>query len=219
MQLLENLKWRYATKIFEPNRKIEPRDLNYLKEAIQLSVSSYGLQLYKVLIIEDPELRLKLKAASYDQDQITDASKLIVFCHYTEVTDELVDSFIERTATARGKTYSEVKGYGDFIKRQLNAKNPEQLRQWVAKQTYLAMGNLLTACAELRIDACPMEGFEPELYDEILELRKENLQSSLIVPIGYRSHKDESQHFKKVRRPESELFELVKKGTENLNPI
>lgn len=210
MQLLENLKWRYATKIFDTHKKVEKQDLDYLKEAIQLSVSSYGLQLYKVLIIEDPELRLKLKAASYGQDQITDASQLMVFCHYCKVTDELVDSFIERTAKAQGKTYEDVKGYGDFIKRQLAAKSGEDLRQWAAKQTYLAMGNLLTACAELRIDACPMEGFEPEVYDEILELRKENLQSSLIVPIGYRSHKDESQYLKKVRRPESELFELIK---------
>lgn len=209
MQLLENLKWRYATKIFDPNRKIQRKDLDYLKEAIQLSVSSYGLQLYKVLIIEDPELRLKLKAASYGQDQITDASQLMVFCHYSEVTDELIDNFIERTAKAQGKAYEEVKGYGEFIKRQLAAKSGEEVRQWAAKQTYLAMGNLLTACAELRIDACPMEGFEPEVYDEILEISKENLESSLIVPIGYRSHMDESQYFKKVRRPESELFELV----------
>lgn len=210
MQLLENLKWRYATKIFDPTRKIESQDLDHLKEAIQLSVSSYGLQLYKVLIIEDPELRLELKAASYGQDQITNASQLMVFCHYSEVTDELVDSFIERSAKAQGKTYEEVKGYGEFIKRQLATKSGEEVRQWAAKQTYLAMGNLLTACAELRIDACPMEGFEPEVYDEILGLRTENLQSSLIVPIGYRSDEDESQYFKKVRRPESELFELVK---------
>ncbi len=209
MQLLKNLKWRYATKIFDPNKKIQPADLDYLKEAIQLSVSSYGLQLYKIFIIEDTKLRHKLKAASYGQKQITDASHLVVFCHYTEVTDELVDSFIQRTAKAQGKPYSEVKGYGDFIKRQLAIKSDEQINQWAAKQTYLAMGNLIMAAAELRIDACPMEGFEPDQYDNLLELKKEKLRSSLIVPIGYRSDKDESQFFEKVRRPKSELFNLV----------
>ncbi len=209
MQLIENLKWRYATKQFDPNKSISDEQLEYLKDAVQLSVSSYGLQQYKVLIIENQELRRTLKKASYNQSQITDASKLMVFCYYTSVDNEAVDSFIERTANAQGKTFAELQGYGTHIKEAMAKKTTVQVENWAAKQTYLAVSNLLAACAELRIDACPMEGFDAAEYDRILGLTKQGLSTSVIVPIGYRSTKDENQHFKKVRRPKSELFETV----------
>lgn len=209
MQFIENLKWRYATKKFDPNEHISDKDLKYIKEAIQLSVSSYGLQLYKVLIIEDPEIRQQLRAASYNQSQITDASKLVVFAYHKTPTAEAIDEFIARTAEARNKSFDDLKGYGTHIKGALGSKSEYELEHWASKQTYLAMANLINACAELKIDACPMEGFEAEKYDEILGLTLQGLKTALITPIGYRSKDDETQHYEKVRRPSSELFSVI----------
>lgn len=208
MELLKNLQWRYATKKFDTTKKVTNEDLNKLKEAIQLSVSSYGLQLYKVLIIENSEIREQLKPVSWNQGQITDASHLFVFCHYTEATDKAIDSFIKQTAETRNLDLERLNGYGDFIKSKLAEKTPEEKTSWLKSQTYLALGNLLNACAELKIDACPMEGFEPEAYNKILNLEKQGLNAAVIAPIGYRHDEDHTIGQKKVRKNIDELFDV-----------
>ncbi|WP_067030750.1 NAD(P)H-dependent oxidoreductase [Allomuricauda sp. CP2A] len=207
MRLLESLKWRYATKKFDPSQRVNEDDLKKLKEAVQLSVSSYGLQLYKVLIISKRSLKEKLKAASWDQAQITDASHLFVFCNYTERNDSHVDEYIKAISTLQGTPLEKLSVYGDFIKKSLSGMNDTDWHDWSEKQTYLAMSNLLTACAELKIDACPMEGFEPEKYNQILGLDKRGLNACIIAPVGYRSADDHTQFRKKVRKPMTELFE------------
>jgi nitroreductase len=207
MELIENLKWRYATKHFDPTKKVKNQDLEKLKEAVQLSVSSYGLQLYKVLVVEDKDLREKLKPVSWGQNQITDASHLIVFCNYTNVEDKHIDNYLELTATTNGISTDSLNGYGDFMKGKISEMNNSELENWTRRQTYLAMGNLLNACAELKIDACPMEGFEAKKYNEILGLTKHNLNAAVIAPIGYRSENDDTQFRCKVRKPLTELFE------------
>lgn len=209
MNLIENLEWRYATKKFDPKRKISETDLENIKKAVQLSVSSYGLQLYKVLVIEDPELRERLKAASWNQSQITDASQLFVFCNYTDRNDVHIDDYIRSVSETQGTPLEDLKGYGDFIKQSLGAKTDVDWQNWSEKQTYLAMSNLLTACAELQIDACPMEGFEPEKYNQILGLDKLGLNAALIAPVGYRSKEDHTQFRKKVRKTQDLLFEMI----------
>lgn len=209
MDLIKNLKWRYATKKFDPNKKINTEDLAKIKEVIQLSASSYGLQLYKVLIIENAELREKLKPASWGQSQITDASQVIVFCNYTDVKDEHIDAYIDLKANSLGIAADELKGYGDFIKGKMGEITTEQKSQWTARQTYIALGNLLAACAELNIDACPMEGFEVQQYDEILGLSAKGLSAALVATIGYRSSEDDTQHAPKVRKPANLLFETI----------
>ena len=208
MQLLESLKWRYATKKFDPNKKVNPEDLEKIKEAIQLSVSSYGLQLYKVLIIEDAAIREKLKPASWGQSQITDASHLIVFCNYAQVKDENIEDYIQLKADTQGISVDALKGYGDFMKGSIGKMTAIEKSSWTAKQTYFALGNLLTACAELKIDACPMEGFEPNKYNEILQLSEKGLNAAVIAAIGYRSDDDQTQKSKKVRKPLERLFEV-----------
>jgi nitroreductase/dihydropteridine reductase len=208
MQLIDNLKWRYATKKFDPNKKVNREDLEKIKEAIQLSVSSYGLQLYKILIIEDDELREKLKPASWGQSQITDASHLIVFCNYSQVKDENIEDYIQLKAETEGIDREILKGYGGFMKGKIGEKTDIEIRNWTEKQTYLAMGNLLAACAELKIDACPMEGFDPEKYNEILQLSERGLNAAVIATIGYRSDDDQTQKGKKVRKPFESLFEV-----------
>lgn len=209
MNYIENLKWRYATKKFDSSKKISSENLEKLKEVIQLSVSSYGLQLYKVIIIENTNLREKLKLVSWGQDQITDASHLAVFCNYTNVKDKHVDDFLNRTAKSQNIEVKSLNGYGDFIKSKIKEMTKLELVNWTSRQTYLALGNLLSACAELKIDSCPMEGFESEKYNEILKLSEQGLNAAVIATIGYRSIEDYTQNRPKARKSINELFEVL----------
>jgi len=209
MNLIDHLNWRYATKVFNPKKQLSQEDLEYLKEAIRLSVSSYGLQLYKVLIIENDEIRAALRKASWDQSQITDASQLFVFCNYTLDYDRHVDDFIQRIMTAQGNSSEGIKEYGEFIKTSIAKMSAEDRKSWSEKQTYLALNNLLIACAELKIDACPMEGFNNQAYNQILGLDELGLNAAVIAPVGYRSASDKTQNRKKVRKTKEELFQTA----------
>ncbi|MGB5358547.1 MAG: NAD(P)H-dependent oxidoreductase, partial [Eudoraea sp.] len=181
-------------------------DLNALLEAIRLSPSSYGLQPYHILIIKDIKLREKLKAASWGQSQITDASHLIVFANTTNFDKDLIDNYLTNVSDTREIELSNLQPYGDFMKSKL-IDLPDNIKEtWSARQTYLALGNLLSAAASLKIDACPMEGFEPETYNELLGLKNKGLNTSVVAAIGYRSEEDDTQHYKKVRQPKELLF-------------
>lgn len=206
---IENQNWRYATKKFNAEKKISNADLEILKEAIQLSSSSYGLQPYKVLIVENEEIRKQLQPASWGQSQIVDASHLFVFANIVNVDEEYINNFAQNVATTRNIPFENVKGYADFMISKITTLTPDQQLIWTAKQTYLALGNLLNAAAELKIDVTPMEGFDPVQYDEILGLKEKGLHASLVATIGYRHHEDDTQHYIKVRKPKSELFETI----------
>ena len=203
---IANQSWRYATKKFDSNKKINPTDLNILKEAIRLSVSSYGLQPYQVLIIENPEIRSQIKAVAFNQSQITEASHLLVFANYTTLTNEHIDAYIKNIAETRNIDLAQISEYGHFIKKIFSAKSDAEIENWAAKQTYIALGNLVHAAAELKIDATPMEGFIPEKVNEILNLTEKNLNAVLIAPIGYRAADDATQHEPKVRKSDQNLF-------------
>lgn len=207
MKLIDNLKWRYATKKFNPYKKVTDDDLQKLKEAIQLSASSYGLQHYKVLIIEDKKTREALKTASWNQEQITDCSHLFVFCNYSTIKDANIDDYIRLKAKTQSIDLESIKGYGGFMKEKLALKTEAEKSIWLMNQTYLALGNLLIACSELKIDACPMEGFEPEKYNQILGLKEKGLNTAVIATIGYRLPEDQNQYEKKVRKSMALLFE------------
>jgi nitroreductase len=203
---LENLHWRYATKKFDASKKISSNDLNSLLEVIRLSASSYGLQPYHVFVIEDPEIRTKLKAASWNQSQITDASQLLVFAHKTTFDESLVDTFLENISETRQLPLDQLQGYGELIKTNLLKLSEDQKAIWTSRQAYIALGNLLSAAANLKIDACPMEGFVPEKVNEILGLKEKQLNAVVLATIGYRSSQDVAQHYKKVRQSKNELF-------------
>jgi len=205
-QFNENAKWRYATKKFDTTKKVSAEDLATLKEAIRLSASSFGLQLYKVIIVENPELRAKLQPASWGQSQIVDASHLIVFANQTTVETTDVDYYINNVAATRNLPVDALTGYGDYMKGFIN-NLPEEVKPiWTSKQTYIALGNLLNAAAELKIDVTPMEGFVPAQYNEILGLDKLNLNASLVAAVGYRHEEDDAQHYAKVRKSNEDLF-------------
>ena len=206
MHLLENLKWRYATKIFETEKKVSKQDLDILKEAIQLTPTSYGLQPFKILIIKDLKIRIKLSTATYDQPQITTASHLFIFCNYTELPKNEIENYIQLTAKTQNISPKNLEGYKQLITNDLKQRNQKELQNWSKNQNYIAMSNLLNACAELKIDACPMEGFDNEAYNEILDLNKLQLNASIIVPIGYRAIHDNSQFREKVRKGFDQIF-------------
>ncbi|MGS2727194.1 NAD(P)H-dependent oxidoreductase [Psychroserpens sp. BH13MA-6] len=207
--VIENLNWRYATKKFDKSKKISPENLETLKEAMQLTASSYGLQPYEILLIENPELRTKLKAASWDQPQITDASHMVVLANKTNFGEELVDDYIDNVVETRDMDKADLKDYADMMKSTVVSLSQEQKAQWTAKQAYIVVGNLLAAAATMKIDACPMEGFSNEDYNDILELKNKNLNAAVVITLGYRSEDDETQHYKKVRKSKSELITTI----------
>lgn len=209
MKLIENLSWRYATKRFDTTKKVNATDLATIKKAVQLSASSYGLQLYKVLVIEDEAIRQQLQPVSWNQPQIVEASHLFVFCNYATVSPAHIEEYLALKSTTQSVPIEQLKPYGQFIQQSLANVSATEVSNWTAKQTYIALGNLLAACAELKIDACPMEGFNAAEYGKILGLEEKGLQAAVIATIGYRSVEDLTQHGAKVRKPLNRLFEVI----------
>lgn len=208
MELIKHLSWRYATKKFDPDKKISPEALEQLKEVIRLSVSSYGLQWYKVLIIESQAIKEQLFSYA-DQQQILDCSHLFVICNYTSFTNDDVDGFITRLADTQQVSRSTIVEYGDFIKNDLTEKSLTERTSWLKSQTYIALANLIAGAAELKIDACPMEGFQAGKFNEILGLNEQGLNACVIAALGFRHSNDPASARKKFRRTGEELFALI----------
>lgn len=206
---LDNLNWRYATKKFDSTKKINSADLEFLKEAMQLSASSYGLQPYEILIIEDAELREKLKPAAWNQQQITDASYLVIFANKVGFGDELIDNYINNVSQTRKLPLESLSGASTFMKSKISEFSETEKAQWSQNQCYIALGNLLSAAAEIKVDVCPMEGFDAKEMNNILELDKKGLNTAVIATMGYRSEEDDAQHYAKVRKEKEELFTTI----------
>ena len=203
---IKDANWRYATKKFDATKKVSNEDMKTLKEAIRLSASSYGLQPYKVIFIENPEIRAQLQPAAWGQSQIVEASHLLVFANMTDFGDAQIEAHINNVATTRGLPVDALKGYSDFMKSKISTLPLENRNVWTSKQTYIALCNLLNAAAELKIDVTPMEGFEPAKVNEILGLEALGLNASLLATIGYRHSEDDTQNYVKVRKSNEELF-------------
>lgn len=203
---IESLKWRYATKKFDASKKVQKEALDILLESIQLTASSYGLQPYHIFVVTDIEIRKKLQPVSWGQTQIVDASHLIVLASKTQVDADWIDAYLKNVSETRNIPAEGLQQYAEFMKSKILAISKEEQENWAAKQNYLVLGNLLSAAANLKIDTCPMEGFEPEAYNEILGLTEKGLNATLVTAIGYRSAEDETQHYTKVRQPINELF-------------
>jgi nitroreductase len=209
MKLIEDLKWRYATKKFDHNKEVSPEKIDVIKQSIQLAATSYGLQLFKVIEVKNKSIREKLLPASWNQKQVIEASHLFVFCNYIDVEDINIDVYMKLKAEIQSLKIEDLKGYAGFIKDTLSAISQEKKQVWMAKQTYIALANAMTACAALKIDSTPMEGFSPKSYSDILNLESKGLQASLVLAIGYRSEEDKTQYSKKVRKPIKDLFETI----------
>ncbi len=199
-KIIDQLKWRYACKAFDSERSLSETQIQTLKEAFNLTATSYGLQPLKLLVISNKELKKNLVAASMNQKQIEQCSHLLVLCTRTELGDEYIRSYFNLVMEQRGTEERILAPFRDFLLKEMGEMSPDNLQAWMAKQAYIALGNLLTVCAIEGIDSCPMEGFYPEQYDEILGLSKRGLRAVLLLPVGYRSSEDQFGSFAKVRR-------------------
>jgi nitroreductase len=204
--IIEALNWRYATKKFDQTKKIDDETVETLLEALRLSPSSYGLQPWKFIIVNNKDVRIKIREAGYDQPQLTEASHIIVFANKKNIDGALVDEYIDFVSKEKNIEISKLEGLGSMIKGSFSGKSDEVLRSWAARQVYISIGVLLTSSAVLGIDACPMEGFDSAKVDEILGLADMGLESKTIVALGYRSEDDKSSLSKKVRFPKEDVF-------------
>lgn len=200
-QVIEALKWRYATKKFDNTRILSPSKLKVIKEAFNLTATSFGLQPLKLAIIEDKETQEKLVGLSMNQRQVADASHVLVFCIEKKVDQTYIEEYFDRVKEIRNTPEEVIKPFKEYLCGHFETTTQEDNHLWAAKQAYLAMGNLLTVCALEEIDACPMEGFSPEGYDDLLGLSSRGLQAVLVMPIGYRAQDDMFASMKKVRKP------------------
>ncbi len=209
-ELLDVLKWRYATKIFDPAKTIPDAHWKAMEEALVLSPSSYGLQPWKFILVADKPTREKLRAVSWNQSQVTDSSHYVVFAARTDITEKDVDHFISRIAEVRGVGKETQAMYGEMMIKDL-VKGPrhEVIAHWAGLQNYIALGNFMTSAALLGIDTCPMEGLDPKKYDEILNLNGTGYATLCACAAGYRAAADKHASLPKVRYPKAEMIRKV----------
>jgi len=201
MNILNDLKWRYATKKFDSSKKISQDNINNILEAFNLTASSYGLQPVKLVVLQDELKQNELVNFSMMQQQVKDASHVLVFCIDTVINETKITEYFNLVKQIRNTSDDILNPFKKFLIADFKLKTQDEIEAWAKNQAYLAMGNLLTVCAMLKIDSCPMEGFNPVKFDEILGLDKQSLKSVLVMPIGYRSEEDFMANLKKVRKP------------------
>lgn len=201
MNIIDSLQWRYACKKFDDTKTVSEHKINILKEAFNLTATSFGLQPIKMIIIKNKSLQQQLVAHSFGQQQVGNASHLLVLCIDDDITLQDIDDNFDREKKIRGTDEEVIASFRKYLKDSFANKSLVEKQQSAIYQAYLALGNLMTVCAIEKIDACPMEGFIPEKIDEILELKKRNLKSALLLPIGYRAEDDFMSKLKKVRKP------------------
>lgn len=204
-EILTALNWRYATKVFDPAKKIPAETWAALEESLILTPSSYGLQPWKFLIVQDAELREQLVAHSWRQRQVADCSHLVVMAVKKAYSLDDLDAFITRMAEVRGGTAEALAGF-----RKMVAGTQAQgymTKEWAKMQAYIALGQFMTSCALLGIDTCPMEGFVPAKYDELLGLEAQGLTTAVLCPAGYRHADDRYASLPKVRFTNADVIE------------
>jgi len=209
MDILEKLEWRYATKQFDSSKILSEEKVEKLIKAANLTATSFGLQPVKVVLVENPAVREELVNHSWGQKQVAEASHLLVISVFKDLNDTHVDEFVERMAETRSIPAESLDGMSNMIKGFLSKMNEGQKKEWMTNQAHIVMGNLLTVCAVEEIDSCPIAGFVPKKYDEVLNLDEDNLESVLVLPVGYRLEEDKYANLAKVRMSDSEF--LVRK--------
>lgn len=206
--MLSDLKWRYATKKFDPQKKIPGKEFNILLESLRLSPSSMGLQPWKFIVVEDVKLRKQIRVVSWNQSQVTDASHLIVLCARRDVDSHYVREYVSQMEQVQKLSYLKAKGYQLIVNGFLNLMKPNERSVWIQKQIYIALGFLLVKCAQMRIDSCPIEGFDRKKIDSILNLNESEFTSVVMCAIGYRSKKDKHALEAKVRWDKKRVIEF-----------
>lgn len=206
--ILSKLQWRYATKKFDAAKKLSSEDWNALEEVLRLAPSSYGLQPWKFLIVQNPELRAELKKASWDQSQVTDCSQFVVFLYRKKVDESWITNFVSLTEKTRGLPAGALTSYREMMLGDLvRGPRAKIIDVWAQRQTYIAMGMLMESAALLDVDTCPMEGLDPAAYDKILGLENSGWATVAACAVGYRAGDDKYQTLKKVRFSREDIIE------------
>lgn len=208
-EIIDKLQWRYACKKFDNTKKLSEEKLTVLKQAFNLTATSYGLQPLKMLVISSQKLKKALVPLTHNQRQVADCSQVLVLCTETQISSHYIKEYFDTVVSLRETPRDVLQPFEDFLTNDFSKKDSSQINIWMAKQAYLALGNLLTVCALEDIDACPIEGFEPKKYDSFLNLTEKGLQSVLVLAVGYRADDDMFSTLTKVRRgTEKVIIEL-----------
>ena len=202
MDIIKPLKWRYATKKFDPTKTIPAATIEVIKQGFNLTASSYGLQPVRLLIINNKKILKELVPISSNQQQVGQASHLFVFCIDINIDEAYIRLYFETIKSLRNTPDAVLSGFRESLISSFKSKSPDDIYNWGVKQAYLALGNMLTVCATQGIDSCPMEGFDPLSYDRYFNLNEKGMRSVLLMPIGYRA--------------EDDIFADMKKGRKNL---
>ncbi|QCX52969.1 NAD(P)H-dependent oxidoreductase [Elizabethkingia sp. JS20170427COW] len=205
MDYLEALRWRYSVKKFN-GKKIADKTIENILESARLSASSLGLQPYKIILIESDEVLAKIIPSFYNPNQISTCSHVIVLATETQLNDEYVDGYFQSICECRNMNLDQLGPFRKSIDGFIEQMSKEKKQTWAEKQAYIALGNLLFACALEEVDSCPMEGFRKEMLDQLLNLPEQNLTATVLLTLGYRSKDDEFQHLQKVRRSTEKFY-------------
>lgn len=205
LPIIEALQWRYATKKFDPAKKVSEKDMQELLEAARLAPSSYGLQPWGFVVVTDPAVRKQLRPHAWNQPQVEDASHLIVLCSRTDIDAAYVKRYVQAIAKTRGIPEEPLETYEGMMLGFVKNTTPEELASWAKHQVYLALGILLESAALKRIDACPMEGFDAKRFDDVLGLAKHHLTATVLCTLGYRAPDDHAAALAKVRFAASDV--------------
>ncbi len=208
--VLEAMNWRYATKKFDPERRIDAETWDALEKSLVLAPSSFGLQPWKFVVVEDAGKRAELVGKSWGQTQVVDASHLVVFAVKSPLDGTDVRRHIERTAAVQGMAVEGLAGFEKVVAGFLEKPPyPLEMREWASRQVYIALGNFMLAAAMMGVDTCPMEGLDPAGYDEILGLGGSGFYTVVACPAGYRAADDASAGRAKVRFPHADVIARV----------
>lgn len=207
--LLAALRFRYATKAFDPARKIPAETWEALEKSLVLTPSSFGLQPWKFLVVKNPEIREKLKAASWNQPQLIEASHLVVLTARTDLTQADIDSWIARLSEIQGTPIEALAGLSGMISSFSSTMTPAEKQAWNTRQVYIALGQLMASAAVLGIDSCPLEGISPADYDTILCLSGTGYATAVACALGYRSPEDKYAVAPKARFADVQVIEQV----------
>lgn len=206
MKTIESLQWRYAVKKFDETKSLSTDQLQVLKDAFNLTATSYGLQPIKLVIVNNKSIQKELVPHTWNQQQVAQASHVLVICIQNSITSTDVENYFNTVKAIRNTPDNIINPFKEYLKGAITEKSGNELKAWAKNQAYIALGNLLTVCAIEKIDSCPMEGFIPEKYDDILGLAEHNLTSVLVLPVGFRAEDDFMKDLKKVRKDPKEVL-------------
>ncbi|MEY3736252.1 MAG: hypothetical protein RLZZ624_1311 [Cyanobacteriota bacterium] len=207
-ELLASLQWRYATKAFDRTRTIDPNTWQALETSLVLTPSSYGLQPWRFLVLQDPELRSRLRPHAWNQAQITDCSHLLVLLVRRTIEGRDLDRLIERMAALRQTAPERLQAYRQMMAADLiDGPRSQRIDSWATNQVYIALGGFMTAAALLGVDTCAIEGFSPPEFDRLLDLESSDYRSAVVCAAGYRDPADPYAKETKVRYDASELID------------